>query len=83
MNIEKDYYYVFGIFLASYMHQEYLNDNSFINKYNQLNDYLKVTDNLDCLNLIDIDLLKPSGIQKLIDSLNLEIIDINEKEKVL
>lgn len=83
MNIEKDYYYVFGIFLASYMHQEYLNDSSFINKYNQLNDYLKVTDNLDCLNLIDIDLLKPSGIQKLIDSLNLEIININEKEKAL
>lgn len=66
--------YVFGIFLASYMHQQYLKDSKFLDKIKTLNLKIKNNENIiESLKAIDLNINNFDTINILIDSLKSEI----------
>lgn len=77
-------WYVFGLFLISFMHQEYQKDTKYLDKVKQFNESVKNNGYInDCLKLVDIDLTDDDIIDKLRKSLKSEINDIKENVKTV
>ncbi|MBE6149135.1 MAG: hypothetical protein E7170_00240 [Firmicutes bacterium] len=77
-------WYVLGLFLISYMHQEYLKNPNYLEKVKELNKHVKNNEDvLNCLKSVDIDLSKQGIIEELRKSYKEEIEDIKDKKHVL
>lgn len=77
-------WYVLGLFLISFMHQEYLKNPNYLEQVKELNKRVKNNEDvLSCLKVVNIDLSKQGIIEELRQSYKKEIEDIKDKKHVL
>lgn len=85
LNLDFEQRYIFGIFLASYMHDRIIENPKKIQEFIELNDYLNSLEIYDIFKIIDLDFnhdsetLTPDSYKKLFKSYKNEMKRKNEK----